>query len=296
MKNTIYNLKTDRLTLRKLEPEDSSFILELVNTEGWLKFIGDRNVCNKNDALKYIANIVNNENVKYLVVTLKDNTQIGIVTLIKREHLEFHDIGFAFLPSHHNKGYAFEASEIVLKHILESTNFQSILGSTIPQNKSSIKLLEKLGLSFYKTDMEKNNEFCLYKLDLDKLKIDDLVKDFLKAFTNKNKKPELKLLYKTCIDEVVIIKNTNGLCEKYNLESFVEPRKELLTNGTLTEFEEYEIDEQTTITRHIAQRLSHYQKEGVLNNQSFSNKGTKLFQFVKTDNDWKICCVIWDDE
>jgi RimJ/RimL family protein N-acetyltransferase len=293
MNTTIYNQKTNRLKLRKLKEEDCSFIFELVNSEGWLKFIGDRNVLNENDSLKYIKNILNKDKVIYLVVTLKDNTQIGIITLIKREHLEFYDIGFAFLPSYYNNGYAFEASNAVLNYIKNSTDFRTILATTIPKNISSIKLIEKLGLSFYKTE---NQELSLYKLDLDKLKIDQLVKDFFRAFTNKNKKLNLKLLHETCIAEIVIIKNTKGLYEKYNLENFIFPRKKLLTNGTLIDFEEYEVKEETTIKRNIAQRISHYQKEGVLNNIRFSNKGTKMFQFVKTNKVWKICSVIWDDE
>ncbi len=47
MNKAIYNQKTNRLTLRKLEEKDCSFILELLNTEGWLKFIGNRNVHNE---------------------------------------------------------------------------------------------------------------------------------------------------------------------------------------------------------------------------------------------------------
>jgi RimJ/RimL family protein N-acetyltransferase len=296
MNNTIYNQKTNRLTLRKLGEEDYSFILELVNSEGWLKYIGDRNVRNENDSLKYIENIINNDKVIYLVVTLKDNSQIGIITLIKKDYLEFYDIGFAFLPSYNNNGYAYEASKVVLTYIEKSTDFSAILAATVPQNKSSIKLIEKLDLSFYKTDTHENEELNLYKMDLDKVRIDKLIKYFFRAFTNKGQKPNLKLLHETCIEETVFIKNTKGLCEKYNLESFIAPREELLTNGTLTEFEEYEIGEQTTIVRNIAQRLSHYQKDGILNKKRFSNKGTKIFQFVKIGSVWKVCCVIWDDE
>ena len=56
-------------------------------------------------------------------------------------------------------------------------------------------------------DLE-NKELRLYKMDLDKVKIDKLIKDFFSAFTNKGKNPNLKILYEICIDEVVIIKNT----------------------------------------------------------------------------------------
>ena len=270
-------MKTTRLTLKGLENKDSSFILELLNSKGWLDFIGDRNVNNIADALKYIEKINSNKNVNYWVVTLKGTTPIGIITLIKREHLEFYDIGFAFLPSYQNKGYAFEASNRVLNYLVESTGFQSIFATTVSENKSSIKLIEKLGMTFYKFDMQDNNNLSLYKLDLDKVKIDNLVNDFYSAFTNKDKNPNLRILHKTCINEVIIIKNTNGVGETYNLENFIAPRKVVLTNGTLIEFEESEVEEQTTITRNIAQRLSHYQKEGILNKKDFQRKEAKCF-------------------
>ncbi len=167
MKDTIYDLQTNRITLRKLEENDCSFILNLVNSKGWLKFIGDRNVHNETDSLKYIESIMNKDNVIYLVVTLQDNTPIGVITLIKRHYLKFYDIGFAFLPFYCNKGYAFEASKVVINYLEESTNFQTILAVTVPHNKSSIKLIENLGLVFYKTEIHENDELRLYKMDLE---------------------------------------------------------------------------------------------------------------------------------
>jgi len=133
-------------------------------------------------------------------------------------------------------------------------------------------------------------------MDLDKQNIDRLTKAFFSAFTNKGKQPELKVLYDICIAEAVIIKNTEGASEIYNLDSFIAPRKALLTNGTLTNFQEYEVSEETTICRNIAQRLSHYQKEGILNGEPFTGKGSKMLQFIKQGEDWKISSAIWDDE
>jgi [ribosomal protein S5]-alanine N-acetyltransferase len=47
-------IETDRLTLSKVTEDDASFILALLNTPGWLKFIGDRGVKTIEDAQKYI--------------------------------------------------------------------------------------------------------------------------------------------------------------------------------------------------------------------------------------------------
>src|SRR5262249_51094838 len=47
-------LETDRLELRRLTPGDSAFILELLNDEAWLRYIGDKGVRNLADARRYL--------------------------------------------------------------------------------------------------------------------------------------------------------------------------------------------------------------------------------------------------
>lgn len=295
MNSVLKHLTTARLSLKSLQENDSSFILELLNTEGWLKFIGDRNVSNEKEAVNYIQQILASDNITYWVVYL-EKERIGIITLIKRDHLPFYDIGFAFLPLFQGNGYALEASTSVLDWVIDTTDYQTILATTVPSNQSSIRLIEKLGLSFHKTDVSGEETVSIYSLNIDKLKIDRLIAKFYTAFTNQDGPPKLNLVHETCLDEVIIIKNTGGLGEVYNLESFIAPRKELLTNGSLQNFKEYEIDEQTIITRTIAQRFSTYQKEGSLEQQKFTQKGNKMFQLVKVKSDWKISNVIWDDE
>ncbi len=159
------SIKTDQLLLRSLEESDHSFILELVNTEGWLTFIGDRNVNNETEAVVYIQNILANDDVTYWVVQLAEQ-KIGIITLIKRAHLPYYDIGFAFLPEFHGKGYAYESSKAVLELIIETSDYETIMATTNPNNHSSIKLIEKLGFSFYKTESNKGKESSLYSLDI----------------------------------------------------------------------------------------------------------------------------------
>lgn len=82
----------------------------------------------------------------------------------------------------------------------------------------------------------------------------------------------------------------------YSLQSFIETRKEILSNGTLTEFVESETEEETNIVGNIAQRFSKYQKSGYLNRNYFQQYGNIFFQFIKTKNEWKICAVIWEDD
>lgn len=145
------SLTTTRLFLDILTPEDHEFIISLVNSRGWIEFIGDRNVHSKEDAMRYIAKILNSQNLWYWVVRIKEgNVPIGIISFLKREYLENFDIGFAFLPEFTGKGYAYEAAKEVLSVASANDNYYPILATTIPDNVNSIKLLTRLGLHFEK--------------------------------------------------------------------------------------------------------------------------------------------------
>jgi RimJ/RimL family protein N-acetyltransferase len=143
------SLTSTRLELNELSPDDAPFILELLNTEGWKRFIGDRNISSVEDAAVYIQKILDNPNVTYWVVRLKvEKEAVGVITFIKRDYLEHNDIGFAFLPAYAKQGYAYEAAQLVLNEAINSNLYDNVLATTIPENESSISLLKKLGLSF----------------------------------------------------------------------------------------------------------------------------------------------------
>lgn len=155
-------LTTERLFLHPLNQGDTSFILELLNTKEWIKFIGNKNIYTESDANAYIQKIILS-NFNYWVVSLKEtDDKIGLVTLIQRDYLEFKDIGFAFLPRFTKKGFAYEATNEILKNVIE--NLQVIHALTLEENTSSIKLLDKLGLKFEKMIEQNKETLLLYSL------------------------------------------------------------------------------------------------------------------------------------
>jgi RimJ/RimL family protein N-acetyltransferase len=68
--------------------------------------------------------------------------------LVRREDLDDADIGFALLEQHWSQGYAAESAEAVMRQARETLNLQRIVAIVAPDNHSSIKLLEKIGLTF----------------------------------------------------------------------------------------------------------------------------------------------------
>ena len=289
---------TQRLVLEPLSTQDNDFMYELVNSKGWIEFIGNRNVNSSEEAIPYIQKIIENADVTYWVVKLKkERISLGVITLLKRDYLEHHDIGFAFLPQYMNNGYAYEAANTVLGNLVKDSKHTHIQATTLPSNKSSIQLLEKLGLRF-KSEMEvKGEKLYEYIGASEKLAIDKITRDFFSAFTNKgNRQPDLERLKHICIAEVLIINRTGLKSDVYDLNSFIEPRQKLLTDGTLIEFVEAEISEETKIVNNIAQRYTEYAKSGILEGVEFKQRGYKLFQFYKLKQEWKISSVVWEDK
>lgn len=149
-------LQTDRLHLCQLTTQDAPFIVDLLNTPSWLEFIGDRGVHTLDDARTYILNgPVASYNQfgfgLYLVKLKESHLPIGLCGLLKRETLEDVDIGFAFMPQHTRKGYAYEAASAVLTYARTTLNLTRIVAITAPTNQRSITLLERLGLRYEAT-------------------------------------------------------------------------------------------------------------------------------------------------
>lgn len=148
-------LSTNRLIIRKVNLDDAAFILELLNDEGWLKFIGDRNVHNLNEAKTYIENsFISSYNLNgyglYLIQHKLTLEKLGVSGLVNRPNLEDIDIGFAFLSKHCGNGYGFESSKAILNYAFDSLKLKKVVGITLESNLPSQKLLEKLGLTFEK--------------------------------------------------------------------------------------------------------------------------------------------------
>jgi [ribosomal protein S5]-alanine N-acetyltransferase len=160
-------IHSERLELKSLCLDNDVFIFELLNSEGWKQFIGERNIQTREDAQNYILKIQNLPETIYWTVYLKENkTPIGVITLMKRSNFEFYDLGFAFLEKFSGKGYAIEAASEIVKLIKLETNLDSLIGITLPKNKKSIQLLERLQMKFESETTENKEILHVYTLDL----------------------------------------------------------------------------------------------------------------------------------
>lgn len=149
--------ETNRLLISKFTLDDAAFFKELVNTPNWIKYIGDRNIKTLKDARKRIKEghlkSYNTNGFGFYKLLLKEenNKSIGTCGLIKRDSLEHVDIGFAMLPQYEGNGFGYESALAVMALAKNEFKLDKIVAITLANNPNSIKLLEKLGLTFEKT-------------------------------------------------------------------------------------------------------------------------------------------------
>lgn len=161
------NFTTERLSVSPITGGDTAFIKTIVNSPGWLQFIGDRNIHTEADALAYIQKITDSKAYFYNVVRLKDSEiPIGILSFIKRENQRYYDIGFALLPQYEGKGYVFEAASKYLELIIQAGKHEGVIAITQKDNVRSIALLNRLGLKLVKSYQDENPDLRLYALNL----------------------------------------------------------------------------------------------------------------------------------
>lgn len=166
-------LETERLILREFILTDTAFLIELLNSPGWLEYIGDRNVKTEEQATNYLINgpIKSYKENGYglcLVEKKEDANPMGMCGIIKRETLENPDIGFAFLPEYNGQGYAYEMATATLSYANNVLKLPVISAITVAKNARSVSLLEKLGLTFKKLIQLQgsNDELLLFESDL----------------------------------------------------------------------------------------------------------------------------------
>ena len=146
-------LETERLVLSRLSYDDCDFIVELLNEPAFQRYIGDKDVRSPDDAREYlrkgpIGSYERHGFGMFLVRNRSDNAPVGMCGLVKREEFDAPDVGFAFLRRFWANGYAVESAIAVLEYGKNVLQLPRIIAMVDPENEASIRLVEKLGLTF----------------------------------------------------------------------------------------------------------------------------------------------------
>jgi hypothetical protein len=124
-----------------------------------------------------------------------------------------------------------------------------------------------------------------------------VVRTFFEAFTSGPGCAErLDALPELFLPGALIVRTCGGEPTAYDVAGFVEPRRELLTGGTLTDFREWELEGHTELFGDVAHHFCSYAKEWRQNGVRHTRRGMKTLQLVRTATGWRISGAAWDDE
>jgi [ribosomal protein S5]-alanine N-acetyltransferase len=141
-------LETDRLTLRMASLLDAPFIQRLLNDPDFIQNIGDRGVRDLHSAEQYIRD--------RLLLSYEKN---GFGLLIVQEKMSQEALGLAGLVKR-------EGLDGIRDDARNHLNLPKLLGITVRENLPSIRVLEKVGMTFDRTIRLPNDEkeLLLYSL------------------------------------------------------------------------------------------------------------------------------------
>ena len=126
--------------------------------------------------------------------------------------------------------------------------------------------------------------------------LDDLVRRFFAAFDNRAGTVVNLNAIRGCFAQgAIVFRSSAGSRETMTVDQFIEPRQALLTNGSLVDFHEWEVEASTFLYGEIACRTLRYRKEGMLNGAPLSGEGRKSIHLVRIDGHWRITSIIWQD-
>ena len=160
-------IETERLRLRTHRADDAEEWFLLNSDPEVIKYTGNSPFESVEEARKSLQNYLSEQNPGFgrLAVELKETSEyIGWCGL--KQHDGFVDLGYRLHQKHWGKGYASEAAEACLNHGFNSLNLRQIIGRSLPENVASIRILEKLGMTYLGMDTAHgDDEACIFKME-----------------------------------------------------------------------------------------------------------------------------------
>jgi [ribosomal protein S5]-alanine N-acetyltransferase len=160
-------LETDRLFLREFSNLDAQHLFDLNSDPDVIRYTGDKAFISIQEVEKFIKNYNHYQKYgfgRWAVIQKSNSDFLGWCGLKFSPDLDEVDIGFRFHKRYWNQGFATEAANPCLKFGFQKFNLNSIVGRAMKENLSSIRVLEKIGLTFEKQFNFDENEGVIYKI------------------------------------------------------------------------------------------------------------------------------------
>jgi ribosomal-protein-alanine N-acetyltransferase len=161
-------LETNRLFLREITERDAEVAYLLNLDPDVLKYTGDKPFESIDQARYFLKNYDHYKKYgfgRWGMISKSDGGFLGWCGLKYTQELDEHDVGFRLFKKHWNQGYATEAAKACVDLGFQQFKLKTIVGRAMKNNSGSIRVLEKIGMTYYKPFQFDGEEGVVYKID-----------------------------------------------------------------------------------------------------------------------------------
>jgi len=160
-------ITSERLYLKEIEFEDIDFLYKLHQDPEVMRYIGPLRERSE------IESRVNKIQEAYLQVPglgiwlaciNQSNKPVGWFNLNDLDGNPEIEIGYRLSPPYWGKGYATEMSQKLLEYGFKTLRLDKIVAVAVPQNTASIRVLEKIGLQYFRKGWYYNTWVNFYQI------------------------------------------------------------------------------------------------------------------------------------
>jgi ribosomal-protein-alanine N-acetyltransferase len=147
-------IETERLNLRGFAQDDIDRLAEILGDPVVMRYMPGNEPWPREWAERELRNLIEHWGQhgygRWAVVDRKDEKMIGWCGLAFLPKLEETEVAYLLDKDYWNRGYATEAARISLGYGFEEAGLDRIIALAFPENAASIRVMEKIGMTYEK--------------------------------------------------------------------------------------------------------------------------------------------------
>lgn len=169
-------LETERLSIRKFTPADLDALIEMRSDEPVIKYLGGRRLQNPQaleKRLEFYLDCYEKYGYGVCAMHFKATGELcGWSGLQPLEDTGATEIGYGLTTRFWRRNLGYECAKAWLEYGFNVANLEKIVAVAQPENTASWRIMEKLGMTYKKTELHYDLECVFYaisKAEFDKL-------------------------------------------------------------------------------------------------------------------------------
>jgi RimJ/RimL family protein N-acetyltransferase len=162
-----YFIQTKNLMLRPFNIEDAKNIFLLNDDPQVMEYTGDVPFRSIDEAKRFLLQYLKKTPKglgRFAVIEKESEQFLGWCGLRYTEDVHEYDIGFRFFRHNWGQGIATESAKACIEYGFNDLHLEEIVGRSRKDNIASIRVLEKIGMTYIKDQEFERQEWVLYKI------------------------------------------------------------------------------------------------------------------------------------